>query len=383
MNTFSYIDINKDTFYTHFPMEKKKILIIGAGISGLSLAVNLKKLDIPFRIIEKQSKWNIKGLAMTIQGEGLNAASSMGILDEIKLNGTKRNLAKIYNNKGKILKQFTPNSSDNSFIVQRDTLHEALRSKISNIEMGLSAAGISKLGNRLNVIFSDGSSDSFNLVVGADGINSTTRNYINSSNLNPSKDSSVVHSGSVLWGITLNKKYSEIIEVWDKNRMCAFYPVQNKTVVSFFMKAPELFTSSRAERERHIKKYFSTISHPFVQEVLDNIPKDIFFDHVRYTRPDKWNIGRITLIGDACHSLSPLSGLGANLAMADAEGLAQIIYTYGNNANFTDKLVKYNIKRKKEADFAFNLSKQRTSRGMMIFPWTIFRNIKIKNSAKI
>lgn len=361
-------------------MEEKKILIIGAGISGLSLAINLEKLDIPFRVIEKQSKWNIKGLAMTIQGEGLSAASSMGILYEIKLKGTKRNLAKIYNNKGKVLKQFTPISSDNSFIVQRDTLHEALRAKLSNIEMDLSVSGINKQENKLNIIFSDGSSDSFDMVAGADGINSTTRNYINNSSTNPSKNLSAIYSGSVLWGITLNKKFNEIIEVWDKNRMCAFYPILNKTVVSFFIKAPELFSSPREERANHIKKYFSSVSQPLIQEVLENIPKNIFFDHIRYSRPEKWNKGRITLIGDACHSLSPLSGLGANLAMADAEGLAQIIHTYGNNDNFTDILEKYNLKRKTEADIAFNLSKQRTRRGMMGFPETILRDIKMNQS---
>ncbi len=363
-------------------MAIKKILIIGAGISGLSLAINIEKLNIPFRIIEKQSKWNKKGLAMTIQGEGLNSASSMGILDEINKQGTKRNLAKIYNNKGKVLKQFTPNSSDNSFIVQRDTLHEALRSKLSNIEMGLSVSSINKKENSINIIFSDGNSDSFDLVVGADGINSSTRNYLLTSQNttdNPSA-STVRYSGSVLWGITLEKKYSEIIEVWDKNRMCAFYPVQGKTVVSFFKQAPASFTSSKEERASHIKKYFSTVSNCLIQEVISNLPEEIFFDHVRYTRPAKWNNGRITLIGDACHSLSPLSGLGANLAMADAEGLAQIIHSYGNNENFLDTLENYNLNRKVEADKAFLLGKLRTSRGIMGFPETILRDIKMNKS---
>ena len=363
-------------------MAIKKILIIGAGISGLSLAINLEKLDIPFRIIEKQSKWTIKGLAMTIQGEGLDSALSMGILDEIKLKGTKRNLSKIYNNKGKILKHIADNPSDNSFIVQRDTLHEALKSKLSNIEMDLSLSGINKQKNGLDVIFSDGSADNFDFVVGADGINSTTRNYLLTSkntSSNPS-DSTILYSGSVLWGITLEKKYSEIIEVWDKNRMCAFYPVQNKTVVSFFIKAPELFTSPRKERASHIKKYFSTLSHPLIQRVLNNLPEEIFFDHVRYTRPDKWNNDRITLIGDACHSLSPLSGLGANLAMADAEGLAQLIYKYGSNDNFPDILEGYNLKRKVKANKAYYLSKTRTSRGMLTFPGTILRDMKMKQT---
>ena len=361
-------------------MEKKEILIIGAGISGLTLAINLEKMGIPFRIIDKQSKWSIKGLAMTIQGEGLSAASSLGILDEIKCKGTKRNLAKIYTKSGKVLKHFTPNSSDNSFIVQRDTLHEALRLKLSNVEMDLSVYIMNKQDNKINVIFSNGSSDNFDLVVGAEGINSGTRDYINSSATSPSKNLSVLYSESVFWGITLNKKYDETIEFWDKNRMCAFYPIQNKTVVSFFIKAPELFISTREERASHIKKYFSTVSQPLIQEVLENLPKNIFFDHIRYTRPEKWNNTGVTLIGDACHSLSPLSGLGANLAMADAQGLAEIIHTYGNKSNFQNILESYNNIRKKEADKAFYLSKLRTKRGMLNFPKTTLRNIYMKQS---
>ena len=53
------------------------MLIIGAGIGGLSLAVNLKLVGIPFRIIEKKVQWDSKGLAMAIQGTGLDAALSM------------------------------------------------------------------------------------------------------------------------------------------------------------------------------------------------------------------------------------------------------------------------------------------------------------------
>ena len=66
--------------------------------------------------------------------------------------------------------------------------------------------------------------------------------------------------------------------------------------------------------------------------------------------------------------------------MVDAEGLTQIIQTYGNNDNFTDILEKYNLKRKIEADIAFNLSKQRTKRGMMGFPETVLRDVKMNQS---
>lgn len=353
-------------------MEKKNILIVGAGISGLSLAINLKKLDIPFRIIEKQENWEKKGLAMSIQGEGLEAASLMGILKEIKVHGEKRNLQRIENIKGKKIIQIKQNPEDQSFVIRRDILHEALRLRVPEIEMGLSVVNSNETKSSQNITFSDGSSSNFSLVVGADGINSEISKLITKKN--------TIYSGSVLWGITIIKKYKDIIEVWNKNSIVAFYPIENGTVFSFFRKAKKTFSSSRLERKDHIIKYFSNYPQPAIKEVLNNLPENIFFDHVRYTRPGKWNKGRITLIGDACHSLSPLSGLGANIAMADAVGLANIIHKYGGNDNFPNILEKYNLERKEKADKALYLSKFRTKRGMLSFPENILRDIKINHS---
>lgn len=359
-------------------METEKILIIGAGISGLSLAINLKMMGIPFRIIEKQIKWEKKGLAMVLQGKGQAVASSMGILKEIKNQGNNRNLKRVENSKGKVLKYFDYDPSDNSFIIRRDALHEALRSRVTDIEMNKTVYELQETDGDIKIWFSDGDIDKFNMVVGAEGINSKTRNFIRNSAAHGSPDSTVLYSGSVIWGITVKKKYDEIIEVWSNSGMCAFYPIHEGTAISFFRKAPETFYSSRKERASHIKKHFSSYTQLVIREILDNLPDDIFFDHVRYTRPDKWNKGKITLIGDACHSLSPLSGLGANLAMADAEGLALLIKDSRPGNILLHKLEKFNQNRKLEADKAFFLSELRTQRSMTNLPEKWIRNIKMR-----
>jgi len=378
-----YIElIENDTYclYTQNSMENKKILIVGAGISGLSLAINLKKMNIPFRIIEKQKNWKQKGLAMSIQGEGLAAASHMGILEEIKVFGIKRNLQRIENSTGKILKQIETNLLDSSFVIRRDVLHEALRLRITKIEMNLSVLDLEETPTGLKAIFSDGSSENFSLAVGADGINSEILKIITKLNNHPNIEKNRVYSGSVLWGITVTKKIKNIIEIWNKNTMIALYPIDHGTVISFFQKSPKSFSSPREDRSGHIKKYFSSFQQPVVKEILENLPKDIFFDQVRYTRPGKWNKGRITLIGDACHSLSPLSGLGANLAMGDAVGLAQIIKDSTNDKKMSKSLEIFNKKRITIANKAYNVSKMRTRRSMLSFPWTILRNLNMKQS---
>jgi 2-polyprenyl-6-methoxyphenol hydroxylase-like FAD-dependent oxidoreductase len=359
-------------------MAIKKILIIGAGISGLSLAVNLKKLHIPFRIIEKQENWGKKGLAMSIQGEGLDAAASMGILKELEIYGKKRNLQRIENANGRILKQLEPVEEDHSFVISRDILHETLRSRVSEIEMGLTVLDLEKTEHGINVLFSNDSSDNFSLVVGADGINSKISKFITVNNKQLGKKENTIYSGSVLWGITVTDKYLDIIEIWDKDTMIAFYPVIDGTVISFIKKVPGSFSSGRADRADHIKKYFSSYFQEIIKRILDDLPKEIFFDHIRYTRPDKWNKGRITLIGDACHSLSPLSGLGANLAMADAIGLSQVIASSDPQKNLLLKLEEYNNIRQMEADKAYYLSKFRTRRSMENIPGRWIRNIKMK-----
>jgi len=361
-------------------MKQKKILIIGAGISGLSLAISLQKRNIPFRIIERQKDWAKKGLAMSIQGEGIKASSSLGILDEIKKHGTKRNLKKILNSDDKILKTLITDFKDHSFVIRRDIIHNVLRSRVPKVEMGITVISITKKNNNIEVLFSDKSTDTYHIVVGSDGINSKTREYITVSN-KITKNKSIEYSGYVLWGFTLPKKYKEIVEVWDNNKMCAMYPVDQGTVFSFFMNESETFYSPKQERQKYLKKHFSSFSNKIIQEVLKTLPDDIYFNQVRYTRPKQWSRGKVTLIGDACHSLSPLSGLGANLAMADAESLAQIINLSKNDEDLLKQLNFFNSVRKVEADKAYLLSKLRTQRSMLSFPGKIIRNRKMKHTA--
>ena len=360
-------------------MKQKKILIIGAGISGLALAINLQRMKIPYRIIEKQFSWEKKGLAMSIQGEGLKAASSLGILEEIKKQSRKRDLCRIENSKGTILKNIPINLNNTSFVIRRDVIHQALRSRIKKIEMGINVNNISEKSDTIKILFSDKSTDTFNMIIGADGINSKTMGYVTGYNkttkINPAE-----YSGSALWGFTLPKFFKEIIEVWESKKMFAMYPVDKGTVFSFFMNVPENFYSQKKERKKYLQKHFSSFSNNIIKEVLQTLPDNIFFDKIKYSRPDHWSKGKVTLIGDACHSLSPLSGLGANLAMADAEGLAKIINMSKNNEDLLNRLNFFNSERKVEADKAYLLSKLRTNRSMLNFPGNIIRNRKMKSA---
>ena len=299
----------------------------------------------------------------------------------MKSQSSRRALQGIENRSGRILKRFEPDPADKGFIVRRNTLHDVLRSRVPEIEMNMSAADFKDTTDGIDVRFSDGSTDNFSLVVGADRINSETRNFITRKDGNIFTGQTVLYSGSVIWGVAFNRNYKEIIEVWDNNGMCALYPVTGGTVISFFRRAPKSFSSPPKERAIHIRKYFLSYTQPVIRKVLEDLPVDIFFDHIRYTRPRHWNAGRITLIGDACHSLSPISGMGANLAMADAVGLAQLIRDSDDTENIPFRLEEFNRKRKIEADKAYSISRVRTRRGMAAPPGSWVRNIRIKQSS--
>ncbi len=359
-------------------MGKEQVLIIGAGISGLSLSVNLKISGVPFRIIEKKANWNRKGLAMVIQGEGLKAASSMGILNELESQGKKRQLQRIEDGSGRILKRLNTNLPDPGFIIRRDILHKSLRTRVPELEMDLHPSGFTETDTGVDVEFSDGSTDSFGLVIGADGINSETRTLINGIEDSVSSDKAVSYSGAVIWGMAVDQKYKDIIEIWDKNRMYAMYPITGGTVFSFIYRTARTFSSRPEERAEHIRKYFSSLPQQVIRDALTDLPQEIFFGHIRYTRPKIWNKGRFTLIGDACHSMSPLSGMGANLAMADAAGLAEFISRNAGRKDSLTWLTDFNKKRMSEAGKYYTISKVRTRRSLTGQPGSWIRNKRMR-----
>lgn len=303
---------------------------------------------------------------MAIQGEGIDAAKELGILEEIRKWGVERVIQRIERCDGTAITSNAPAAKGEGYTISRNQLHQILLKKVHNIEFGISAEKIKNADNGKEVEFSDGKKEIFDLVIAADGINSILRPL-----LNPGK--SVFNSGLSVWNVHVKDYFPTIIEIWNNRLIAAFYPLPEGTSVSFFVKKPFTSIKESGSRKEDIKHFFKDCTHPEIERILEKCDDGIFFGSVRNVITPTWYRDRILLTGDAAHGVSPLSGMGANLAMADAAGIGKGL---SEPEIHMDDFVQY---RKQEAYKAFKTGQKRKRRALLKAPLSIVRNRTISS----
>ena len=347
-------------------MKPLKILVSGSGISGLSAAMALENKGFPFRIIERKDAFESRGYAMSIQGEGLSAAETLGILDSLKQAGKERIIEEIKICTGKTVTSRRPKRNPAGLTISRRVLHETLSRSIGGIEFGISIKETAWIGNKRHVTFSDGSEDIFDLIIGADGINSFLRDIIN-------RKAVVENSGLSVWNIHVPDYYPKIVEVWNRESIIALYPLNEGLSVSFF--------STKAAGESDFISLFKDCMPKEVAYSIDYCAPDIFFGAVRNVHTPVWYKEGILLIGDAAHGVSPLTGMGANLAMTDAVKLAEVLsgVSGGKGIISESNFLPFIQERKKIARKAYRTGIRRQKRALLTPPLSWIRDYRIRN----
>jgi salicylate hydroxylase len=215
---------------------KKKLAIIGAGISGLTLANLIKKnSDFEFMVYEKEESLSLE------EGYGIQlATNSIKILNQINFN--KINKEKIYhpstldfysikNEKICDLNLGAFNSADNKYTtLQRSTLIEFLKDEVytQHLRFGKRIKEVSEIKGKVFIKFEDNTNDLVDYVIGADGIFSNTRSFFEKKKIQPSFKKAIAIRLILKskHGLEINEKNISLF--MGSNMHLVLYPVNKK-----------------------------------------------------------------------------------------------------------------------------------------------------------
>ena len=310
-----------------------KVLIVGSGIAGQTLAAALARRDIACDVVEIKRDWSIVGAGLYMQSNALRALATLGVVGDIIAKGWHRpdDTTLITTAEGRVLaRPVYPRIAgpDIPAIVpiKRRLLHDILNDLVRRsgvtIRMGVTVAAIDDRSppEGVSVRFTDGRSDEYDLVVGADGIYSTVRRLVFG-------EIPAIFSGFANWRVTLPKPAELDSVTWMHG---------NGTTLGLIPMSPGELYMGGVTREPDNPRYaqddlawlmrekfrdYGGIARTLLEQITD--PHQVIYtaiDEVFLPRP--WYRGSTVVIGDAAHASTPFWAQGASMAIEDAVLLA-------------------------------------------------------------
>lgn len=313
-------------------MANPSVLISGAGVGGTTLAYWLARHGFRVTVVERSAGLRSSGNPVDVRGPAVDVAERMGVLGALQEAATDVTALSFVNGAGRQvgrvnLQAMQRASGSREVEVTRTDLAAILYDAGRDSAEFLFHDTITAMqqdGDGVEVTFRNAAPRRFDIVVGADGLHSTTRKLA----FGPESEF-VRHMGLFVATLRLGEPAEHDREVVLYNapgRLASIHPVRGEGLAAFIFRAPMADDFDYRDLEQH-KRLVTTAyadAEWQVPQLLDRLraADDIWLDSVSQVRIDRWSDGRIGLLGDAASSVS-LFGEGSTLAIAGADTLAR------------------------------------------------------------
>jgi 2-polyprenyl-6-methoxyphenol hydroxylase-like FAD-dependent oxidoreductase len=310
-----------------------KILIVGGGIAGCTLAFWLKKYGFSPVIVETAPEFKRIGYLLGLRETGIDVMRRMELLDNLKKHEIIFKTGSWYDIYGKKIKEFDMTEvlfEVAGLAVNRADLHNVLYDAVKEnvpFRMGKTIVNIEEKTNAVCVTFSDSTKEIFDIVIGADGFHSTVRDLVFG------KEHTYFLGQAFFAFIVKNRLQKQVIKPHDSRNIrgrdfflsYGIYSKDESEIGSYIIhRAKPYIAINQKERRQYMLDNYGKYDEGF-RKILESMNDNDFIYHgdLSQVRMQTWHKGRVCLIGDASYCLTLASGLGASMAMAGAYLLAK------------------------------------------------------------
>jgi 2-polyprenyl-6-methoxyphenol hydroxylase-like FAD-dependent oxidoreductase len=341
------------------------VLISGGGIAGLTLAYWLHHYDIQPVVIEQAQSLRRDGYAIDFLGTGYDVAERMNLIERLAAQQIPFEALLYVNSDGKQIARLDAalmrTLTEGKYMgLMHETLEEVLYEALAGqaeVRFGRSLLSVEQGPDGVVVTFNDGTSESFDLLIGADGVHSSTRALV----FGPEEQFSR-YLGYTIACYPLADHYgigsSHTFQMYNEpGRMAAAYctPREDEILTFFMYQSARQERVPREQRLAHLREKFAGMGWLTQQFLADvNPAQKVFMDAVIQIQMPTWHRGRVALVGDACDCPTLLSGQGASLAMGGAYLLAGALH---DSADYQEAFRRY-----EQQMFAFVQTQQKSGR---------------------
>ncbi len=352
-----------------------RILIVGAGIGGMTLAALLNRRGVAATIIERETDFEHAGYMLGLWSLGYRVLHGLSLYERFEAECIEGNYYEVRDNHGELIKRWSMQPINERFgptlSCTRPQLAKLLHDGLGDADLrfGTELDTLEQAGEEVRATFSDGSRGTFDLVVGADGLHSRTRNLLFGSQ--PGFHTG--WGGWVWWADLASVPAETFVEHWGAGRFVGAYPT--RAGLGIFAGAPEGegFEQPGTGRRQRVRDRLSGMGD-LVDGWLDGMPDDdvdLFFWSLSDVRSSEWSRGRVVLLGDAAAAFLPTAGIGASMAMESAAVLADELSR--TDAPSVERALAFYVARRRDRVERIQDDSRRLARVMFVKSATVSR----------
>jgi len=321
-----------------------RVIIIGAGMGGLSAACALRQRGIEAEVYERAPSLGEVGAGVQLGPNGVKVMSALGLEKVLLERGFEPNRTLTLNwddasvRQSGSMREYAARFGSSYITIHRADLHRIFVEGLGNarVHLGRSCTGVETIDRTSIARFSDGSEVEADIIVGADGIRSTIRRDLFG-------ETAPRFTNSIAWRCMIDIRHvpdrvgpggsvcltsGDHVSWYGPNGQVICYPIGDGSVLNIFaghsseswVDESWSIPSSGQELLAAYKGWngallgmFEHVEHCFKWGIFDRNP-------IR-----EWTRGRITLLGDAAHPTMPNLAQGANMAIEDGYVLARSV----------------------------------------------------------
>ncbi|MBC7929437.1 MAG: FAD-dependent monooxygenase [Rubrivivax sp.] len=345
-------------------MKIEKVLIIGGGIGGLTLAIALHRAGIPCTVFERAPELKEVGAGVGVWANAVKVLDRLGVGDSLREIGMPLAVAELCSDTGRVLSaanltEVVREAGAACYVLHRAELHAALAEQLPEgaIKTDHECVGLEETGAGVTAHFANGASAEGTLVVGADGINSVVRAQLWGRE-KPRFSGQTAFRAVVKFDVPDKRVMREAHGAGKRFGICPMSKDRIYWYAAF--NAPEGRMIDFDKRQKLLLEEYKDWCGQ-APDIIAATPSETILqnDLVDRVPIKRWSKGAITLLGDAAHPTTPNFGQGACMAIEDAMVLTRNLLRH---ANLRDALQSYEGERAKRTT---SIVKQSWAFGML------------------